>query len=315
MNLDARPWIAAVILSLLALSPEEAHAGMTDSEVKAFELYKAKAEQGWAEDKYELGRCYYNGLGVAKDELKAMTWWRKAAEQGSAKAQFILGNFCRTGEGVDRDMAQAATWFRKAADGFIGGGGGYDKAQCNLGVCYAKGEGVTKDMAQAISWWLKAAEKGNGQALANLGVCYAKGEGVAKDRSQAYARFRKAYECGYLTASAQVDFNYDDGAGVARQVNLKHLALAWDRPAAERGDALAQYKIANYYAKGVGVAKDEVEAYAYYRLSGMSHAIALKDLAVLEKKMSADQIAAGERRMIELQKEIEAKIAAKNAGK
>ena len=44
MNLAARPWIVAVILGLLTLSP--AHAGMTPEEVKAFEGYKVQAEKG-----------------------------------------------------------------------------------------------------------------------------------------------------------------------------------------------------------------------------------------------------------------------------
>ncbi len=62
MNLAARPWLIAVILGLLALSP--AHAGMTPEEVKAFEGYKALAEKGDRDAQYNLGNSYLNGEGV-----------------------------------------------------------------------------------------------------------------------------------------------------------------------------------------------------------------------------------------------------------
>ena len=44
MNLAARPWIVALILGLLAMSP--AHAGMAPWEVKWFKDAKAWAEHG-----------------------------------------------------------------------------------------------------------------------------------------------------------------------------------------------------------------------------------------------------------------------------
>ena len=78
------------------------------------------------------------------------------------------------------------------------------------------------------------------------------------------------------------------------------------------------------------MAKDVVEAYAYYSLAAMTKELsgktfdsslpvtielARRDLAVLEKRMSPDVQLRGQQRAKELQKEIEAKIAAKKAGK
>ena len=76
----ARPWLIAVLLGLLALSP--AHAGMTPEEVKAFEGYKAQAEKGDRVAQHNLGYQYFKGSGVAKDFVQAVSWYRKAAEQG-----------------------------------------------------------------------------------------------------------------------------------------------------------------------------------------------------------------------------------------
>ena len=81
------------------------------------------------------------------------------------------------------------------------------------------------------------------------------------------------------------------------------------------GDAESQYNLGICYFKGEGVAKDEIEAYAYYNLAGITDEDARKNLAVLEKKLSPEARLRGQQRTKELQKEIEAKIAAKQAGK
>ena len=66
---------------------------------------------------------------------------------------------------------------------------------------------------------------------------------------------------------------------------------------------------------GKGTKKDVVEAYAYYILAAQGESIAQFGLLALEKKLTAPEILAGKKRAEELQKEIEAKIAAKKAGK
>ena len=197
MPFPAGPWIVAVILGFLALSPATAHAGMTPEEVKAFEGYKAAA-QGDAKAQTYLGYCYRDGRGVAKDKVQQAFWYHKAAEQG------------------------------------------YAEAQANLGVCYRDGVGVAKDDVQAVSWYRKAAEQGYAEAQYMLGACYYSGRGVAKD---------------------------------------------------------------------------EVETFAYYSLAGITIGLARTSRAFLAEGMSPDARIRGQQRAIELGKEIEAKIAAKKAGK
>ena len=142
------------------------------------------------------------------------------------------------------------------------------KAQFNLGYLYYNGEGVTKDFVQAVSWWRKAADQGNAPAQFNLGNSYANGEGVTKDQVE---------------------------------------AVSWWRKAAEQGDAKAQFNLGYCYANGEGVTKDEIEAYAYYNLARITNESARRNLAILEKKMSRDEIASGQQRTKQLQKEIESK--------
>ena len=145
-----------------------------------------------------------------------------------------------------------------------------------LGYCYAKGEGVVQDYVKAVLWYRKAAEQGNASAQYYLGVCYFNSAGVAQDNVH---------------------------------------AVYWTRKAAEQGNETAQLSLGWCYYNGEGVAKDVVEAYAYFSLAGKAHALGSKHLGFIESEISAAKIAAGKKRTIELQKEIEAKIAAKKAGK
>lgn len=50
-----------------------------------------KAESGDADAQFQLGDCYFFGLGVKKDMVEGVSWYRKAAEAGQMKAQFNLG--------------------------------------------------------------------------------------------------------------------------------------------------------------------------------------------------------------------------------
>jgi len=87
--------------------------------------------------------------------------------------------------------------------------------------------------------------------------------------------------------------------------------LKWYRKAAEQGHAGALFNFGGRYYNGEGVTKDEVEAYAYWNLIRTTDEAARRNVAVLEKNMSAAQIAAGLKRSKELQKE----LATKKAGK
>ena len=64
------------------------------------------------------------------------------------------------------------------------------------------------------------------------------------------------------------------------------------------------------FAKGEGVTQDVIEAYAYWSLAGITDEVARMNLTILEKRISADQIAAGQKRAKVMQKELEAKKAA-----
>ena len=118
------------------------------------------------------------------------------------------------------------------------------------------------------------AEKGDAEAQYNLGHCYYNGEGVEKDFAQ---------------------------------------AAKWYRKAAEQNHASAQNNLGVRYANGQGVEKDYAEAYAWYNLASKTDENAAKNRDGLEKMMSQQQVAAGQKRTKELRAQIAAKL--KSGGK
>lgn len=72
------------------------------------------------------------------------------------------------------------------------------------------------------------------------------------------------------------------------------------RISAEQGNAIGQMYLGDCYAGGNGVIKDEVEAYAYYNLAGISIPYAKVQLAKLEARLSRAEISAGQVRSREL---------------
>ena len=136
--------------------------------------------------------------------------------------------------------------------------------------------------------------------------------GMTPAEIEKFKSIKAAAEKGDIYGQVLMGEYYSEGMGVEKD---DEQAVRWYRKASERGVDLAQFHLGNYYAEGVGVPKDYVEAYAYLNLAGPKFGDARRNRDKLESKMSADQITAGQKRTKELQKEIEAKIAAKKAGK
>jgi TPR repeat protein len=180
-------------------------------------------------------------------------------------------------------------WYRKAADQ------GYAQAQHTLGIFYAEGDGVAKDQVEALKWYRKAADQGYAAAQYTLGICYAEGDDVVKDQVGPIIWLHKT--------AGQAQFNL----GVVKD---EVEAAKWYRKAADQGSLKSQYFIGLRYKAGIGVAKDEVEAYAYLSLAGTAVEAAREELASLEAGISPDARLRGQQRAKQLQEEVEAKIAA-----
>lgn len=83
---------------------------------KAYALYNAAAELGYAPAQINLAMAYLNGKGVAQNDQAAFTWLQKAAEQNHPLAISNLGYCYSNGRGVAVDKYRALALYKQAAD-------------------------------------------------------------------------------------------------------------------------------------------------------------------------------------------------------
>jgi hypothetical protein len=120
--------------------------------------------------------------------------------------------------------------------------------------------------------------------------------------------FRKKAEKGDVDAQFQLGTHYI-------LISEWSEAAKWNRMAANQGHRGSQSNLGGLYMNGLGVLKDFVEAYAYLNIAAVNDVLDRELRDKLEKQMTPSQIEAGQKRSKELQKEIEAKIAAKGERK
>jgi TPR repeat protein len=255
--------------------------------LKASELYRKAAEQGYASAQISLGDMYLKGKGVRQDGVEAVKWFRKSAEQGNADAQYRLGQLYAGGKHVTQNYKDAIIWYRKAAEQ------NHREAIGNIGSMYLLGNGVTKDCKESAKWYLKyyedsvytteslamifdgsgcfaeaaffylkPAEKGSAEAQNNLGRLYYSGKGVAQDYTEAAKWYLMAAEKGSSNSQFRIGLMYNDGKGVKQDYKE---AEKWFRKAANRGNASSQAQLGNLYYLGQGVDKDFNSAVYWYK--------------------------------------------------
>ena len=246
---------------------------------------RQQAEAGNADAQFNLGIAWINGSAGTVDYEKARYWWEKAAAQGQRIAQYNLGVLYDEGRGVSQDYHLAAQWYRKAAQqGFI-------SAQYNLGNLYRDGKGVPQNAYIARDWQEKAAAQGDRDAMYVLGSLYRQGAlGISGDGQHALAFYwlEQAAMRGQPQAQAELADLYARGEGVARDPataakwqqaaataqtgaentdNSDLTAIEQTEQAAMHGDTQAQVALANHYAHGDGIARDEEAALKWWQVA------------------------------------------------
>jgi len=151
-----------------------------------------EARTGKAEAQFNIGDCYYEGIGgLNQDYKEAVRWFSLSAKQGNASAQYELALCYMAGKGVSTDLKESVRMYRLAADQ------GYAGAQCVLGRCYSSGFGVPEDAKEAVRWYRLAADQGHVASQFGLGICYEDGFGVNKDTKESARLYRLAAAQGH----------------------------------------------------------------------------------------------------------------------
>ena len=257
--------------------------------VQAASCFRVAAENNDTDSKYNLGACYYYGIGVTQDFVQAFKLWREASDHNHADAQYAIGH-CYAGEsrknpsgrgwihegiGVTRDEKQAAHWYAKAAEL------GHSDAQYTLGCYYASYEpGLERSDVLAFQWCRKAAEQGHALGQYWLGNFYSKTENKEANPHAAAHWFKKSADQGHAKAQYEIALCHLNGNGAAKDIEL---ALTWLHKSAHKGYEEALWILGWHYITGDGVEKSLTTGHAFISLAAeRGHYFAIKDMDQVE---------------------------------
>ena len=128
--------------------------GVKKDPIRACELYKLAADQGYHHAQHNLAGMYAQGEGVIQSVSLAYKYYKLSADQGFAMAQFKVGLYYDTGvEQSEQSDTGAVKYYKLAADQ------GHCLAQNNLGNMYAQGQGVNQSDTLSLEFFKLAAKQ------------------------------------------------------------------------------------------------------------------------------------------------------------
>jgi TPR repeat protein len=189
-----------------------------------------------------LARRYDAGEGLPKDRARANRWAAVAVAGGSQEARTWLEQRIASGDALAA-VSLASALARSPAP--IG-----DPAR-------------SKQLAgTALPALERDALAGDAGAAHTLGSVFEMGSVAPKDEARALDWYERAAKQGYTPGQI--------GLGLLRQRGIEGRtadpaeAASWFRRAAEAGDAVGQYHLADAYARGSGVEKDQAQALRWF---------------------------------------------------
>jgi hypothetical protein len=162
------------------------------------------------------------------------------------------------------------------------------RAEYEVARRFSYGLGVPKDAEKAVKWYMQGASKGFAPAQYRLATYYERGRGVEKNLGRAKVWYQRAAMLGNIKAMhnlAVISTALDK-----EDTNYK-AAIYWFKQAANRNLADSQFNLAILYQNGVGLSKDNIEAYKWFSLAarqGDVDAASRRD--TLEKKLKKEDL-------------------------
>lgn len=245
------------------------------------------------------------GLGVEKDPGRALDLYTEAARKGLVLAMANVAEMHMTGEGTLKDPEEAARWYALAANG------GLSIAMVRLAEMFEQGVGVPKDPAKARELYAQAEKNGFVVAPEKPGATLRPASQPAPKASAARSdtvvppQTRRASQpvvdaldrkAGPRAATATVAAERPTPAaslppldasamGAMAPQDAQKLQAGWAayqagqmkdafklwQALAEKGVPDAQLRLGGMFEHGIGINKDMIEAYRWYRLAAASN--------------------------------------------
>jgi TPR repeat protein len=251
-----------------------------------------------------IGRCYYEGIGTTINKKKALEWWNqglteaknttskcngwcafaigtlsedislrvkwltKSMEYGNVLAAQQLANIYSTGAvgKIEKDERKAFELMKWSAEqSLLSSHQWIGNAPLKLAAWYYEGICTPKDYIMAVKWLTIASNQpnGNGQSDYNIGLIYQNGGyGIEKDEKEAFKWYLEGVQRGNATAQYNIANRYRNGDGVDKD-NLK--AFEWMLQSAQQGYVHALYEIGLYYRYGIGTSIDYMKAIQWWK--------------------------------------------------
>ena len=249
-NADAQAWLGAVLLDRARTR-------------EALQVLQQAADAGSAEGANRLGVLFAQGVeGVPRNDARALELFERAGAAGHPRAQINAGTLYYRGQGTQRDLVRARAWFEKAA----ASDDPYALYALGRAMDESSGQAMT-DLTRAAELYRRAAQHGHPLAALRYGLALADGIGVRKDPVTAHGWLIYAERSGVPEAAlalgdmaVRVPASRDKAAGE----KALQSAITWYDAAAKAGIASAQFKLANAYFAGIGVARDPQQAARWY---------------------------------------------------
>jgi len=164
---------------------------------------------------------------------------------------------------VPKDIAEAQKWFVKAYDlALPAAKNGDNNAQQMLARICLEGLDDTNRIAEGITWRRKAASGGNIHAQVDLGRSLLNGDSVERNEEEAVKWLSAAAMRRHTWALNILEQFYSAKGDYSN-------AAKWLQVLADCGDRHAQSRLAQWYPQGIGVKKDNTEAYKWLSLAAM----------------------------------------------
>ncbi len=274
----------------------------TDKDVKqALRWFRESAKAEYVPAMLRMMQFYRDGEQVKQNFQLSMSWVKKAAATGDPRGQFaladayiyglagrqdvdaglaILGERAALGdESAERLVEKVLEDIQDARERFDAGirnpstASGYYE----MGMYCQKGDGYYTYPREAAEYFQKAAEKEHVDAQYQLACAYYYGEGVKKNEELCVQWLEKAAAKSHKEAMELLN-----GIQEKQKIKREKADFKSSLKQAEKGDAYAQSRVAEFYLNGTGVKKDIQKGIEWYeKASETDEGYAARQLAKL----------------------------------
>ncbi|CAO3646978.1 unnamed protein product [Cunninghamella blakesleeana] len=232
---------------------------------RAFPFYVQAAKHHHPDAAYRTAKCYEDGLGTKKDKGKAVQYYRKAAALNHPGAMYRMGLAQMKGElGLSVNVRDGHKWLKRSAEASTFE---YPHALHELAQLHERGAGsvVFTDHDYAVRLYQEASDLGYAPSCFRLGECYEFGRlGCTVDPRLSMHYYGLAAEQGHPHACFALTAWYLVGCPDIMEPSEQQ-AFMWALKAAEMGLPKAEYAVGYFYEVGIGIEKNEANAYYYYQ--------------------------------------------------